>query len=469
MKNIFQKILTQYLKINMNNYLSAKSNDLRKKTLLVVNTGPKRKEFVMRAIKSIGTRIVVLNNEKNWADKYVDEWIIADTINHKQAVRAVQNYINNSKIKIDGAVTYWECGVLLTAKIIDKFGFIGNSYISARIARDKYLFRDFCEAHDIPTPKFKMVKSRIDIEKIKREFNFPVVVKPKFGSNSAAVRKVDLAEGLAATYQKVKNLVLFDSTRHQFDPDIIVEEYIDGQEVDIDLLVQAGEIKFSAISDNAMIEPYFIEVGRETPSRLAADKQKELLAMTNKLIKKMGIKDSCVHFEARIGKQGAVPIEINLRLGGDEAAPSIQEAWGTDLIQGFARIALGEKIENRPKALRQYIMSYDFLNQKNGILKQIIINPKAKTEEFIKGYQFFKAVGAEVKSPEESCEYLGWVMVSGDSREMAARNLAIAKDYFKYEIKPKTSDKTGRILNVLSKNYFEILKGKRLNFLKLAK
>jgi hypothetical protein len=46
---------------------------------------------------------------------------------------------------------------------------------------------------------------------------------------------------------------------------LIVEEYISGHEIDIDIILQNNKVKFISISDNTPpIEPYFFEKGNQT-------------------------------------------------------------------------------------------------------------------------------------------------------------------------------------------------------------
>mgnify|MGYP001613143694 CR=1 FL=1 len=98
------------------------NTDLKNKTILIVNTGPIKKRFILQKLKKLGLKVVVLNKEKNWAQAYADHWILADTTNHRESISTIENFLaSNPEIKINGAITFWEDDVLLTSKIIDKF------------------------------------------------------------------------------------------------------------------------------------------------------------------------------------------------------------------------------------------------------------------------------------------------------------------------------------------------------------
>ena len=115
------------------------ASGLKGKTLLLVNTGSQKKKFIIQKLKKLGMIVVVMNAKKNWAEPYADYWILTDMSNHDGAIKAVHTFAKeHPEVKIDGALTFWEDDVLLTAKIIDEFGFTGIPYESARKIRNKY-------------------------------------------------------------------------------------------------------------------------------------------------------------------------------------------------------------------------------------------------------------------------------------------------------------------------------------------
>lgn len=55
----------------------------------------------------------------------------------------------------------------------------------------------------------------------------------------------------------------------------MVEEYLDGAEVDCDLVLSEGKCVYGAVTDNwPTVEPYFNETGSNSPSVLPVDQQK---------------------------------------------------------------------------------------------------------------------------------------------------------------------------------------------------
>lgn len=415
------------------------SDSLKGRTILVVNTGSAKKKFILQKLKKLGLTIVVLNREKNWAQLYVDQWILADTFNHKESLRAVEAFIkNNPQIKIDGVVTFWEDDVLLTSKIVDKFDFIGIPNNIAKKVRNKYLFRDFCHENGINAPQYTLVKDIEDLKRITNFFHFPVVIKPAYGASSAYVIKVDQPGDLENTYNYIKKNISSDTETALSDGlDILVEEYIDGDEVDIDILLQNGKIKFYTIADNFNKSKgeFFIDSGQAIPSTLPEKNQNELIEMAEEALEKLGIQNACIHFEAKSTASGAVPIEINMRMGGDYVYSYIKGAWGVDFIEHSVKIALGQFIKIKKLASPyKHIIGWDLHPDHSGILVEMNVNEEFRKRKYFEEIHFYKEVGNAVLLPPEGNESIGWLTVSGNNYLDANDNLKDALDYIKFNV-----------------------------------
>jgi D-alanine-D-alanine ligase-like ATP-grasp enzyme len=414
------------------------NGDLASKTILLVNTGSVKKKFIIQRLKSLGLKIVVLIKEKNWAEPYVDYWILADTFNHVESIQSIKTFLDeNSAVKIDGVLTFWEDDVLLASKIADKFNFIGIPFKIANQARNKFLFREFCRSHGLPAPQYKLIKKKEDLKLVIQTFKFPLVIKPVYGASSAYVVKVENEEELWNTYNYIKSNISTNIESALSDGlEILIEEYIDGDEVDIDMLIQNGKVKFYSITDNYKTnEPFFIETGFAIPSSLPARDLLALRETAEDTLEKMGVQNGCVHFEAKSTKNGPVPIEVNLRMGGDEVYSFNKGAWNVDMIENAAKIACGIFIKiNKPEVPRRYFAGQDFLVDNSGILVKIDIDEEIRKKKYLEELHFYKEIGDPVLVPPEGYEYLGWLTVSGDNPLDAEDNLADALKYINYKV-----------------------------------
>lgn len=416
------------------------NNALAIKTILLVNTGSIKKRFILQRLKKLGLSIVCLNKEKNWAQSYVDHWILADNVNHSESIAAVKEFIaNHTEIKINGALTFWEDDVLLTSKIIDKFNFIGVPYSIAKRTRNKYRFRQFCQDNNIPTPKYCLVKKEADLKYINDSLEFPVVIKPAFGASSAFVVKVDNQANLGEMYHYVKRNLSVNAESALTDGlDIFVEEFIDGDEVDIDILLQNGKIKFHSISDNYNKSKgvFFVDSGQAIPSNLPAHIKEQIIEMAEMTLEKLGIQNGCIHFEAKYSSKGFYPIEVNLRMGGDYVYSYTKSAWSVDLIEYAAKIACGQYIPKitKPVMPKKYIIGWDLHPQESGILVKLDNLEDLKKNKFVEETEIYKKIGDPILVPPEGYESLGWLTVSGYSMPDAQDNLKQALEFARYDI-----------------------------------
>lgn len=439
------------------------------KTLLMVHACTPKKKFVFKRIKQLGITLILLNQkEAHWAKPYVDHWIFADLGNSKEVMEKINEFkLKNPGIRIDGVVTFWEESVLLTSKICDTYNFIGIPHSISSKTRNKHMFRNFCRENNVKVPVCKLIKKKEELVDISKEMKFPIVIKPVYGSSSAFVIKVDNYDELLSTYNYICSNILTHEDAHEWDNlDILVEEYIDGDEVDIDMLIQNGKVKFHSITDNRKTrEPFFVETGWSIPSVLPEKNKQDLVDMAEYVLEKLGVQNGCVHFEAKSTNNGPVPIEVNLRMGGDEVYMFIKTAWRVDMIDNVLKIAFGEYIPKivKPEKPYRYLVSEDFLPDASGTLVKVYIDPELKKMKNVEQVVFLKEIGDSVFAPPAGYEYLGWMVASGDSLPDAQDNLNEARKLIDYDIAKfsptssfgKTLRKTGDSVSSMNK---ELLK-----------
>lgn len=409
--------------------------DLKGKHLLVVNTGNRKKRFTLKRLKELGCNLIILNASENWARAYTSHWILADTNDHKAALHAVQDYFDEQpQLGPDGVITFWEDDVLLTARIVDHFGLVGIPYEVARVARDKHLFRAFCSENGLPTPKHALIEEDLDPVSSVSALSYPMVIKPVFGTSSAFVVRVNDARELHDTVDYIrKNISPQVESALAASTAVMAEEYIDGNEVDIDILLQNGKIKFWSMSDNdATREPFFVETGQCIPSRLSPSQQAELVAVAEEILERLGVKDGCIHFEAKYGSRGPMPIEVNLRMGGDEVYYFVKTAWGVDLIESAVHIVLGQYIRpvSKPERPRKFVSGKYFLPPHSGVLASLKLPVTIESGEL----QFFKQVGDAILAPPLGYEYLGWAYAVADTLGEAEERVDRIMDSVQIEV-----------------------------------
>jgi biotin carboxylase len=402
------------------------------KTLLIVGTGGPARGPVFERIRSLGlVRVICLNATRNWATPYIDDWILANPSDPAGgAVAAVQELLAGAHAPvIDGVVTFDEFCVQVAANLAEALGLVGVGHEVADRVRNKLAFRQFCLANGLPAPRCvglpPGVKSGL-VAVRDAGLHYPLIFKPAFGAGKSMLAEVadeaELERAIDAHAVKVRTA---PQSLGWSDHSTFVEEYLDGPEVDIDMLVQAGTVRYCEITDNlAASEPFFLETGGRFPSQLPQGTQRALRQMASDVASALGIQNGCIHFEAKATADGPVPIEVNLRLGGAEVQTFHRASRGIDLAAEAVKIALGvpvaPPVTDRPRC---HLASTNFLPTVAGQLVAFDVAPEVWRSEALVQLVIFGEIGHPITLPPAGNVYLGWLVASGLTPEEARENV----------------------------------------------
>lgn len=406
--------------------------DYQDKTLLLIGTGGIKRRPVLETLRALGLRrLIVLHDEPNWAVPYADDWITAPSAGTGEAaLTALSAFLDaHPALRLDGVYTYDEYCVITAARLAEALNLPGVSYQAALQTRDKYAMRNICRAHGLPAPGFLRIRSNDDIEQriAAAGLAYPLVLKPVRGAGSMYVQRIENAQELCAVAARFQTEIQAQHLGDVWGNDgLQAEEYIAGDEVDIDLLLVDGEVRYARVSDNfAPIEPWFLERGGRLPSLLSAASQQALIDMAAAVLRTLGIPCGGVHFEARLGANGGVPIEINLRIGGAEVCAFHRGAFGVNLLEQAVRIALGLPLTiTAAEQLRAYCVSTNFIPAQSGRIRGIHVAPEVKSSPYCEEVVIFREIGDTIKLPPEGFDYYGWMVASGTTPDAASAHLA---------------------------------------------
>ena len=140
-------------------------------------------------------------------------------------------------------------------------------------------------------------------------------------------------------------------------------QYLDGTEVDCDLIFDNGSPVYGAITDNwPTVEPYFNETGSNCPSILPKQQQQELMELSVRAVQCLGFKLGVFHVESKYTSRGPRLIEVNCRMGGGPVRATNLIVWGVDLVEehlmACAGIPVRPPIAKRPlKEIAEYTIN----------------------------------------------------------------------------------------------------------------
>lgn len=139
-------------------------------------------------------------------------------------------------VVIVGPTEYMTLGVV---ENIRKHGIkvIGASSKSAMLEADKTFAKEFMVRHNIPTPRFRIVKNMYQLERALKEFGSPYVIKiPTLQGGKGTFILPTLSEALDIGYR-----VITSGFRGMWSEGLVVEEFIDGDEYAVQVSISGGD------------------------------------------------------------------------------------------------------------------------------------------------------------------------------------------------------------------------------------
>mmetsp|Transcript_75504 Transcript_75504/g.164725 ORF Transcript_75504/g.164725 Transcript_75504/m.164725 type:complete len:635 (+) Transcript_75504:193-2097(+) len=406
---------------------------LNEATIVFFTAGYPGKRFVFERARELGVKSVIIEHPDSWARSLVDEGIIAKFIPidmsqetsavFEQSLAAIRALADDPTTReADGICTFCELSVPVVARLSEHLQLPGHSPVAVDKARDKHWTRAEMRKAGLPSPKNMLIHSTAELESAAKEVGFPAVLKPISGAASLGVKKVVDMEDLKSAYQEVIEelrslvvssgaLVKNDGTgtgvnaNQVMDCTILMEQYLDGDEVDIDVVMSGGEWRYAAVTDNGpTLEPYFNETWAVCPSLLPSSKQKLLKDLATDTVKCLGFKDGVFHVEAKLTSHGPQLIEVNARMGGGPVHETNLRVWGIDLVEEtlFACVGIPSRpfipSRNPPGGAIAYC---DVNAKKSGILQSMDFLKILKGKDGVVSAKPHLGAGAEVVGPQD--------------------------------------------------------------------
>jgi carbamoyl-phosphate synthase large subunit len=185
------------------------------------------------------------------------------------------------------------------------------------ICHDKYLTYRFLLENNLPTPKTLLVNEALAEDNL----NFPLIIKPRYGSASIGVQKCENYEDVKFYAKKI------------FEP--ILQEFLEGDEITLDILCDFDGNPISIVPRKRL------KIRGGEVERGITIKNYELLSLTLELVKKLN-PSGVINVQCFLTSKGFYFTEINPRFGG--GYPLTHYA-GVNFPKLIIKLIEGEKIE----------------------------------------------------------------------------------------------------------------------------
>ncbi len=278
----------------------------------------------------------------------------------------------------------------------------------------------------ISSPRFKVLG---DAKKssIPAGFPFPFIVKPAVGHAKKGVR-------LISGEKEMKSYLAECAAGTQ----LLVEEYVEGDEIIAAGVVHRGKYHPVDISDKIMSpHPRFVDLAHISPSKHYRSLDR-IAAMGQKVADAFEIRTSPLIMEIRIDENGGLHLIEAVPEFGGEFIPDvlIPKRTGYNFIGETIKAVTGMDFRPPEPRAGNKSMVVKYLAGRKGTF--LSFNP-VKAED-IKGAVFvriFKDVGAAVSAPETNHDRLGVVIAEGKTREEAVDNADLVIERIGIKIRPE--------------------------------
>lgn len=258
---------------------------------------------------------------------------------------------------------------------------------------------------NVPAPDYYYVSCN-ELNEIKDcKLAFPLIIKPV---DMAGSRGIYLVNNRNEFLKALKESSEISDTGN-----LLIEEYLEGPEVSVEMVIIDGNPNIIQITDKSTSgPPHFAEVGHLQPSRLPADVKEKIKEVACNAAKSLGLVNSLGHAELKITSTGPKMIELGARAGGDAIGEQlILLSTGVNFSKIAIDIAFGydvliPNVKNEISCIR-------FIKSRKGILKNVSGIEEAKKIDCVYDVKFTGVIDNEYDDVVNNSGRLGYVITYG--------------------------------------------------------
>lgn len=316
-----------------------------------------------------------------------------------------------------------ESSTVVAALAAALLGLPCSSAEGARAARDKRLMRALLARDGVPSPRHLVLTPEQSPDEIAAEVRFPCVVKPPMLTGSQGVIRADTPDELARAVARVRRILSRHPGDARADPGffhVVVEDYLPGREVAVEAIMTGGELLPLAIFDkpDELTGPFFEETLYVTPSRLPPDAQGDILDVTARAARALGLVHGPIHAELRTDGGRSSVVEIAARSIGGLCSRVFQLVAGPledTLLAHAAGLPLPATTRAGERSPAAGVMMMPI--PRSGVLRQVSGLDEARAVAGIDGVTLAIQPGDVIRALPEGASYLGFIFARGATPE----------------------------------------------------
>jgi biotin carboxylase len=391
------------------------------KTLLIIGAGPLQLP-AYREARQMGLRIVAIDRNPGAPGMALaDAAHVVDTRDAKGAIRVAREE------NVDAVMTLCtDYPVRTVAAVAQSLGLCGLDPDTAARATHKGLMRETFLLARAPSPDFRHVRDVGGARQAIEALGLPAIIKPTGSSGSRGVFKITDAAQIDAAFMHASSI-------EGLGVELVVERFIDGPEVSVEVVSWRGEHHVIAITDKLTTgDPHWVEMGHSQPTVLNDDIKPAIVAATRAGLDALGARDGTAHAELRMAPGGPMLIEIGLRLGGDFIATELtRRSTGVNMVRAAIDVALGRQPDVAPSLVRGAAVRY--VSHSPGRVMEVSGLQAALSQPGVEIADVYVRAGDEIGSIRSSLDRIGHVIATGENAAEAVQRAENAARFIRVE------------------------------------
>ena len=373
-------------------------------------------------IKELKTRgifaILADGNEKVAAVPYADKFYKVSTLD----IGGIEKIAVTEKVDMILSVCADQM-LLVAAQLSEKLNLpCYIDYETAKNVSSKEYMKIIFVEHGIPTAKH-IVGKMVSHESI-NGLALPLIVKPVDCYSSRGVKKVENYDELVSAFENAKNYSRTGTA--------IVEEFIDGSELSVDIYVESGKVNILCIRslDKIPNSEKFIICRGNYPAKISEKARNRVQEVAQKMADAFGLKDTPMLIQMKINDEQIHILEFCARTGGGIKYHLMPKVSGFDVVKAVLDLTLGEKPHVELKPLDAYIVD-EFLYCNPGVLDHAEGFEELLESGIIDHYEIYKPKGHSFGEINSSGDRMAYFSVVADTEEELRRKHRIAGEAVK--------------------------------------
>lgn len=320
----------------------------------------------------------------------------------------------------DCIVAFTELAMVPAAMIAERLGVPGASTVAtAQLLRDKAEMREKLNSAGLSPVVSGLIRSIDDAQKLADAVGYPLILKPRYGTGSMAVQRIDSAADLPTIVQAALSADLPPAVQAALSADprgFILEKFIAGTEFSVEAFTFHGTHQMIAIAEKQITANY-VEMGHVVPADVPVGERDAIFDLVGKFLDLVGVTEGPSHTEVIVNDGQPWIVESHDRLGGDKIFRLIEIAYGIDLLSWCYQWPLGLMTPPsgaRPEARAAACIRY--LQPEPGRVTRISVPEEVHADKSLDHMELEVTSGDEVRPLSCSLDRAGFVVASAEDR-----------------------------------------------------